>query len=148
MGSTGKKAGDKAAREAQTGNGRNNPQPGAIEWATGAAAALAVLAVIGFLGYQAFSSQTAVPRLEAVVGQIQPMGHAFHVSFTMRNSGDATAAGVLVRGRLVDGAELIEEREVIFDYVPAHAERRGGFIFQNDPRTFALQLQPDGYSEP
>lgn len=149
-----------ARTKAQKGRGKDTPRevpaddrqhratPGMIEWIAGGVSAAITAAMIGFLLFQAFSVSTAVPQLDATVEGIRASGDTFHLEFRIVNRGEATAAGVLVRGRLSNGSEVIEEREVTFDYIPAHSENRGALLFRNDPRSYQLQLEPQGYKEP
>jgi uncharacterized protein (TIGR02588 family) len=59
-----------------------------------------------------------------------------------------TAEGVVVEGELTieDGQKEVSHTEI--DYVPAHAERRGGLFFSQDPRRGELRLRVLGYEEP
>lgn len=135
----------------RTAEGEQQPQTGEprrIEWIIGGMSALITVAMIAFLLYQAFSMDTGIPQIEAAVDRIRAVDEAFHVEFHVTNRGDATAAAVLVQGRLMDGPETIEEREVTFDYVPAHSQQKGALIFDADPRKLRLRLEPHGYKEP
>jgi uncharacterized protein (TIGR02588 family) len=66
----------------------------------------------------------------------------------VRNSSDATAAAVQVRGTLMLGGDAVEERTATFAYVPGRGEARGGLIFQHDPGGLILTLAAEGYEEP
>ncbi|WP_274426036.1 TIGR02588 family protein [Chelativorans sp. YIM 93263] len=123
-------------------------QPSIIEWIVGTVSALLTLAMIGFLSYHAFEKQNTIPQLAVVVEEIRPVDDVYHAAFRIVNEGNATAAGVLVVGELRSGGEVVEEREVTFDYVPSLSERQGALIFENDPSTHNLQIEPHGYSEP
>jgi len=127
---------------------KQSATPGAIEWAVGAVSAVVVLAMISFLLYQAWSTREGAPSLIVNVDRIRATDGVHHVEFRVENQGDATAAEVLIQGRLRDGDRLIEEREVTFDYVPGGSEGRAALIFTNDPAGYDLELIPSGYREP
>ena len=42
----------------------------------------------------------------------------------------------------------IETSDITFDYVPGHAERKGGLFFRQDPRMHKLELRALGYQTP
>lgn len=128
--------------------GKLNAKPGVIEWIVGTISALLVLAMIAFLLYQAFNSKEGIPSLVINVDQVMSREEGHHVEFRITNEGDATAAEVLVKGRLRDGDQVVEEREVTFDYVPGGAEERAALIFMNDPAGYDLEILPSGYREP
>ena len=139
-------------------DGRNNrkevrangtgAKPGPIEWIVGGISAVIVLSVILFLLYQAVSKEEVTPNLTINIEQIQATGGVHHVEFRITNNGDATAAGVLVQGRLSGGGQVVEEREVTFDFVPGGSEARAALIFMNDPADHDLEIVPSGYREP
>ncbi|WEX10632.1 TIGR02588 family protein [Chelativorans sp. AA-79] len=123
-------------------------KPRTLEWIVGGVSAAVTLAMIGFLLLQALSGRQEIPRIEVTVERIRAIGGSHHVEFRAVNRGGATAAAVLVKGRLMDGQDVVEEREVTFDYMPAHSEQQGALFFQNDPGSYRLSLQPEGYKKP
>jgi uncharacterized protein (TIGR02588 family) len=127
-----------------------NPGPGGdtVEWLLGALSAVAVVALIGFLLYQALAVGNLAPEFEVMAGRIEQRGGAYYVEFRALNRGKITAAGATVEGTLMGGDREIETSEVTLDYLPAQSERSGALLFQNDPRTYRLQLAVKGYRNP
>lgn len=111
----------------------------------GAALTLATLGIIVWDGIQEEGRPALVTlRAEAV----HPHEAGFVVEVVAENSGDDTAADLLIEGSLMQGGEAVETSEATFDYVPSRSERRGGLIFAQDPAMFQLKLQAKGYIEP
>jgi uncharacterized protein (TIGR02588 family) len=52
-----------------------------------------------------------------------------------------------VEGELRKGEEQIELSHTEIDYAPAHAEKRGGLFFSQDPRQGDLRVRALGYEE-
>ena len=79
---------------------------------------------------------------------MQPAGGLFHVTVAVTNSGDETAAGVLLEAEIGEGGGA-EQGEIQFDYLPAGSTRRGTFVFSSDPSAAGeLRLSVRGYTDP
>ncbi len=64
------------------------------------------------------------------------------------NSGNATAASLVVEGVLTRGGVAIESSVITVDYVAAGSERGAALFFSNDPRQGQLSVRAKGYIEP
>jgi uncharacterized protein (TIGR02588 family) len=119
-----------------------------IEWLTGAVSGLVVIALIGWIAWYAPGEHEGMPALNVELGEIAAMDGGHRVSFTVVNSGRRTAAAVPVTARLMNGADIVEEREVTFDYVPALSSATGALLFSNDPAGHRLDIRASGYEDP
>ncbi|MDQ0319254.1 uncharacterized protein (TIGR02588 family) [Pararhizobium capsulatum DSM 1112] len=119
-----------------------------IEWATGAVSALIVLAMIAWIAFQAPGEQDGLPELRVQVANTHKTGNGYRLAFTIYNDGRRTAAAVPVTGRLLDGTQLVEEREVTLDYVPAQSNVSGALLFNTDPGQHSLEISASGYEDP
>jgi uncharacterized protein (TIGR02588 family) len=117
----------------------------AIAAAIGAVLALTTLGIIVWDGMRD-AGRPALITLSA--GAVTEHEGGYVVEVVARNSGDATAAALLVEGSLRQGDRVVETSETTFDYVPSRSEREGGLAFAADPRAYALTLQAKGYIEP
>lgn len=123
-------------------------QPSRWEWLTAAVSTILVLGVIGFMGYQALSTPDVPPLIAIEMDSVMVGGQGYLVEFRARNSGQRTAASLLVEGELRADTGLVEKSEATIDYVPAQGHRRGGLYFSNDPRRYRLEIRPKGYDRP
>jgi len=119
-----------------------------LEWAVGALGAVLFISLLGVLLANALRGPGPAPSIAARVEHIETAETGHVVQFVAVNGGGRTAAEVRFKADLVTRTGVRETREVIFDYLPPHSERRGGFIFQNDPRGGALSIEADGYVDP
>jgi uncharacterized protein (TIGR02588 family) len=118
------------------------------EWIVAAASLVLVVGTIGFLLYQAVTTIPSSPDVSIHVESVTALRGGHLVRITIINHGGVTAEGVVVEGELTieDGQKEVSHTEI--DYVPAHAERRGGLFFSQDPRRGELRLRVLGYEEP
>lgn len=135
---------------AEAGDGRPSEDPVKRRLEATAAAIGAVLAIgtLGVIVWDGVRDQDrpALVTLKAEATHAHEPG--FVVEIVAFNSGDETAAALLVEGTLRQGDQVIETSQATFDYVPIRSERRGGLIFSQDPRRFELVLTAKGYIEP
>ncbi len=111
----------------------------------GAVLAIGTLAIIVWDGVQDAGKPALITvRSEAV----HEYAGGYVVEIVALNSGDETAADLLVEGTLGRGGQIVETSEATFDYVPSRSERRGGLIFTLDPKGLELRLRAKGYIEP
>jgi uncharacterized protein (TIGR02588 family) len=97
---------------------------------------------------QAVSQTEGPAKIELTAGDVEPTSQGYVLTFTARNIGSTTAAALTVKARLLDGEQVIEEREATIDYLPEQSERDGGFFFRADPRQHRTELASDGYASP
>lgn len=119
------------------------------EWVAAAVGAALVIAVIGFIAYQAVVARgDPHPRISVRVDTIIGYGDGYIVEFLAENTGGATAAGLLIKGRISSDTGVVEESEATIDFVPSKSRHRGGLLFTKDPRAFRLEVRPAGYQRP
>lgn len=118
------------------------------EWVIAAVGLTLVLGAVGTTFYRATTEDKTPPQLEVAVDSIEQSGASHLVKFTVRNTGNQTAAAVAVEGELKNGAETAETSGAALAYSPANSTRRGGLFFTKDPRQFELQIRVTGYEEP
>ena len=119
-----------------------------IEWLTGLVSIVFILALIGWIGWDALGPRDPAPELSIrILGTIGE-GAGYHVRFEIANAAKATAAGVVVRGEILDGDRALETIETTFDYVPMNSTANGGLIFRTDPALHSLRISAVGYSDP
>ena len=110
----------------------------------------AILAVVtlGIIVWDGIRDEGRPALVTLTAGPITQHEAGYVVEVIARNSGDATAAALLVEGSLRRGDQVIETSETTFDYVPSRSQREGGLTFAADPRGYTLTLQAKGYIEP
>lgn len=118
------------------------------EWIAAGVGLTLVVGVLGFLIYQAVMEPSPVPDVTVRVESILPLRGGYLVKIIITNHGGATAEGLIVEGELRQGGEQKELSHTEIDYAPAHAEKRGGLFFSQDPRQGELQVRALGYEEP
>jgi uncharacterized protein (TIGR02588 family) len=123
-------------------------EPHWIEWATGLVSALMVLALIGWVTFDAVTKEQAPPDFTIEAQTAELISGGYRVRFEVTNSATTTAAGVTVRGEIRDGDSVVEDAEVVFDYVAAESKASGALIFARDPGSQQLQLRAVGYTDP
>ena len=118
------------------------------EWIFAGVGLILVVGVVGFLMYQAVTENPSSPDVTVQVESVITLRSGYLVKIKITNHGDATAAGLIVEGELRKGEEQIELSRTEIDYAPAHAEKRGGLFFSQDPRRGELRVRALGYEEP
>ena len=120
-----------------------------LEWASAAIGLALTLIILGLIGREALRGDAAQPpAIEVVPVHIARAGTGFVVEVAAVNRSGGTAADVEIEGVLKQGETALETSSLVFDYVPGHAERRGGLYFREDPRRHRLELRPLGYQRP
>jgi len=120
-----------------------------LEWISAGIGLVLTLAIVALIGREALNGETAQPpAIEVVPGRVTPLPSGFVVEVTAVNRSGGTAAGVEVEGELKSGDEAIEASSLTFDYVPGHAQRKGGLFFTQDPRRHRLEVRALGYQAP
>lgn len=143
----GREAPAKAATAKHDQQEKDDPHP--IEWVIGAISTVLVLSVLGYLCFRGLAGDSRPPEFAAKVESVELAGDFFHVTVSIANTGDETAAGVILEAALGAEGEAGRERgEIAFDYLPAGSKRRGSFVFRNDPSRGELRLSVLGYTEP
>ncbi len=138
---------DKGGRE----RGDQEPESPAkrrLEAIAAAIGAVLALATLGIIVWDGISDQGRPALVTLRAGAVTEHEAGYVVEVVAENSGDATAAALLVEGSLRQGDQVVETSETTFDYVPSRSQREGGLVFTADPRAYALTLQAKGYIEP
>ena len=134
----------------RSGKGRHRERhdPHWIEWLTGAVSALLIAAMLGWLAWEAFTRDATPPDLAVKVLTTERTAAGYRVTFDIYNTATTTAAAVTVVGRLTEGEQVIEENEVVFDYVAAESSSNGAILFRNDPAGRTMDIRAIGYTDP
>lgn len=120
-----------------------------LEWIAaglGLALTLGMVAIIGLEAMRGDSSQPPAIEVRATGVTVVPSGYLVEIAATNRSGG--TAAAVAIEGVLKSGETEVETSSLTLDYVPGHAERKGGLFFTRDPRRHRLEVRPLGYQAP
>ncbi|TNM63080.1 TIGR02588 family protein [Aliirhizobium smilacinae] len=119
-----------------------------VEWATGCVSALLVLSMIGFIFFEAVTDGHKPPDLGIVITSRNPVAGGYRVTFDIANRSTATAAGVVVRGEILNGGNPLETTDVTFDYVPAESKSTGVILFSQDPGDRGIRIRATAYTDP
>ncbi len=125
-----------------------SPAKRRLETIAASIGAILALSTIGVIVWDGVADEGGPALITLRAGAVHPHEAGFVVEIVAENSGDETAAELLVEGALRRGAEEIETSEASFDYVPSRSIRRGALHFSEDPREYELELRPKGYREP
>jgi uncharacterized protein (TIGR02588 family) len=117
-----------------------------LEWIVAAAGLAFILAALGLIVFAEVSGGRAPPVIVVRAQAIEPVDGGWLVRFEARNPAREAAAEVQVTGTLPAAGG--ETRSVVLDYVPGGGVRRGGLLFEGDPRAGGLELAAEGYREP
>lgn len=127
-------------------NNRGRPKITPVfEWVIAAVGLALVVVAIGTTVYRAMTEESTPPKLEVIINSISPNGNGYLVRFTVKNTGNQTAAAVAVEGKLKDESET---GTATLTYVPSNSERRGGLLFTKNPQQSDLRIRVTGYEEP
>ena len=118
------------------------------EWVAAACGAVVMLVTLACLGWLAIHERDGRVDPAVHVVAIERRGERYHVKLRVENEGGAAAAGLRVQAQLRRGDAVVEESEVEFDHVPAHAHRTAGMFFRNDPGQASLELSVRSYRQP
>jgi uncharacterized protein (TIGR02588 family) len=120
-----------------------------LEWIAAGTGLLLALAIFVIIGREAINGETDAPASIGVRAEaISQVPSGFVVEIVARNDSGATAASVAIEGVLKSGETEVETSALTLDYVPGHAERKGGLFFTRDPREYKLEVRALGYQRP
>ncbi len=119
-----------------------------LEWFVAAIGLILVIGVVGFMLYQASNKHDAPPNIEIIVDSVTPNKSGYLVEFEVKNSGEKTAAAVMIEGELKKGEETIETSTSTLTYAPSNSARKGGLFFSKNPRQFNLEIRATAYEAP
>lgn len=115
-----------------------------FEWTVAAVGLILVLFTLGFVTYEAFYSKDTPPNLVVKSTSTKKLTEGYLIEFTVKNTGERTAANVIIEGKLSNG----ETKTITMDYVAAKSEQSGGLFFKADPRANNLEINTIGYVNP
>ncbi len=118
------------------------------EFVIGVLGIMLVAAFVGLLVFEAVAENEPLPRLQVSVRDVDDSAADYRVEVTVENSGDETAAGVLVTGTLTQNDKTIEEASATVSFVPAGSTRQAMLLFDRDPREYELDVRPLGFELP
>lgn len=119
-----------------------------LEWLLGILGLALLVAGISYLTYQGLTNPSKPGPVIVTVLEVQPVGGAHVVKFSVRNDGGENLSHLHLIARVSDGTREIESAQAFIDYLPARSEQRGGVYLRNDPRRHTLRIDPAGYMEP
>lgn len=119
-----------------------------LEWILGILGLALLAAAVCYLTYRGLTRPSAPGAVVVTVIDVQPVGGAHVVKFSVRNEGSENLSHLHLTARLSDGDRQVESARAFIDYLPAHSEQRGGVYLRNDPRRHTLRIDPEGYTEP
>lgn len=119
-----------------------------LEWILGTLGLALLVAAVSYLTYQGLRNPSKPGAVVVTVLDIQPVGEAHVVKFSVRNEGRENLSHLHLTARLSNGDREIESADAFIDYLPARSEQRGGVYLKNDPREHTLRIDPAGYMEP
>jgi uncharacterized protein (TIGR02588 family) len=119
-----------------------------LEWLVGSIGVGLLGACVCFLVYEGLSTSERPGAVTASVREVIKTDAAHLVTFDLHNSGTQTLSNVHVAARLTDGNREIETVRTVIDYLPGGSHQEGGFYFRHDPRTYRIDITPEGYQTP
>ena len=120
-----------------------------LEWIAAGLGLVLTLGLLAVIGREAIAGETSEPpAIDVRAVSVRPLPSGFLVELVASNRSGGTGAAVRIEGRLESGGAAIETSDITFDYVPGHAERKGGLFFRQDPRLHKLELRALGYQTP
>lgn len=123
-------------------------KPPIWEWILAAIGLVMVISVIGSMLYRAATQDKSPPNLEVVVTAVTATASSHHVEFEVKNTGNRSAAAVIVEADLLKGGQSVETSTAALAYVPANSVRSGGLYFSRNPNDLELKMRVTGYEKP
>lgn len=137
-----------ANKKETTSSENKNQEIPFLEWLKAAIGLILVVGALGFIIYKAVTNGHEPPIIKVSYGAVEKNEAGYLVKLEVENSGDETAADVVIEGKLTKDIEEIETSAVTFDYAPSHSKRSGGLYFKNNPNEFDFEISPKGYQKP
>ena len=127
---------------------QRNARPSRQTYWLAALGTVFVLGSFAMLLRESFSDDPPVPQIAVRVDEILESAQGYLVSLKIDNSGEGTAAQLVIEGVLMRAGTKLETSLVHVDYVAAGSSRDAALLFSNDPRQGQLVVRPKGYIEP
>lgn len=127
------------------GTEKHGPRRPVAEWAFAVLSGVLVLGLVAFLGREAVVGGTRSADIVVSIDKIEQVHSGTVVMVTVANRGDKAAASVTVNASLASSSA--PDKQIEFDYIAAHAVRRGAFLFPHPVTRAVLDIQVGGYTE-
>ena len=133
---------------ASRGRSKTRKEP-LLEWIAAAIGLVVTVSMMAIIGLEALRGDaTQLPAIEVRATRVVQTPTGFVVEIVAANHAGGTAAAVQIEGTLASAGAEVETSSLTRDYVPGHAERKGGLFFTRDPRRHRLEVRALGYQAP
>ena len=133
---------------ASRGRSKTRKEP-LLEWIAAAIGLVVTVSMMAIIGLEALRGDaTQLPAIEVRATRVVQASTGFVVEIVAANHSGGTAAAVQIEGTLASAGAEVETSSLTLDYVPGHAERKGGLFFTRDPRRHQLEVRALGYQAP
>jgi uncharacterized protein (TIGR02588 family) len=144
-----KEAGKDGKEDSKSGSAQGSQQErshgkNALEWTIFGLSVLLVGGMLAYLALEAISGVALPPRLEISLGVPVKAGEHVLVPVTVKNKGEATAAGVEIE---VKRRKSEETAHFSFPYLPREGQRNGWVVFDAPLDKRDLKASILGYEE-
>jgi uncharacterized protein (TIGR02588 family) len=119
-----------------------------LEWLIGGIGVALLVSCVAFLVYQGLTDAERPGPITSIVTDVIAAGDRHVVRFEIRNGGSQTLSNLHLSAHLLEDGREIESARMVIDYLPGHSSREGGFYFRRDPRSFTVEIRPEGYQRP
>lgn len=104
-----------------------------LEWTVFGVGATLVLGTAAYLAYDAIAVEQSPPSLQVWLGDSYDAPEGFAVPVVVENLGSKAAQSVRVRVETKSENREPQRAELVLEYVPGHASRRGTAVFSGRP---------------
>ena len=119
------------------------------EWLTLTVSALVLSLIVGLVLYDWQVSQNVPPAFQVEITEATRLtqGH-YYVPFTLKNTGGRIARTVQVIAdlQLPDGSDETGEQQ--FDFLSGNERKKGGFVFEHNPKEGELVVRVASFGLP
>lgn len=119
------------------------------EWVTLTFSAIVLALVVGLVLYDWQVSQNIPPAFRVEITEATRLTEGrYYVPFTLRNTGGRIARTVQVLAdlHLPDGSDETGEQQ--FDFLSGNERKKGGFVFEHDPKEGNLVVRVASFGLP
>jgi uncharacterized protein (TIGR02588 family) len=137
-------------QDSSSSSSRSGGSPRRHRWLEITAALVGVTLALVTLGVLVWDGLQGVgpPDVAIEVVEIVPGQGGYLVEVDADNRGNRTATDLQFEGVLSDHGREVETAEGTIDYVPSRSRRRGGLVFEHDPRGLELEIHVRGFGLP
>lgn len=120
---------------------QSRPRRSTAEWVTFAIACVVLGLVVGAIASLRIGGKPSPPAFNVSPIPAREQGGRFHVRAMVENTGDETAENVQVVAELQTGTEAPVEAEQTIDFLSGGDQEEVEFVFADDPRSGALEIE-------